>query len=354
MKLLFITSTLSSGGTERVISLLANELATRQHYVEIICLNRHDVFYPINEDVNVVFAEEETGTSSIGKKMIWLRKYVKENKPDAVLPFMTDVYSVTLVSLVGLSVPVISSERYDPRASDWLYKTIRWLFLRLTTHLVVQTNDIKSYYSKTLQKRTTVIGNPVDEKVFQALHEPIQKQKRIISVGRLAPQKNYPMLIAAFHAIKKDFPDYKLVIYGEGPLRGSLQSMIDKLELTDKILLKGRTDSVIGELRRSRLFCMSTNAEGMSNALIEAICVGLPVLTTNVSGAEQLVENGKTGFVTPVGDLDSFVRALKSLLSNDQLMQEMGERNKRKGNMFKLDIIVNQWEQVIKRVVYEK
>ena len=82
--------------------------------------------------------------------------------------------------------------------------------------------------------------------------------------------------------------------------------------------------------------------------------MGLPVLTTNVSGAEELAENGKTGFVTPVGDLDSFVRALKSLLSNDQLMQEMGERNKRKGNMFKLDIIVNQWEQVIKRVVYEK
>ena len=75
MKLLFVTSTLSSGGTERVISLLANELAKRQHYVEIICLNRHDVFYPINEDVNVVFAEEEAGTSSIGKKMIWLRKY---------------------------------------------------------------------------------------------------------------------------------------------------------------------------------------------------------------------------------------------------------------------------------------
>lgn len=354
MKLLFVTSTLSSGGTERVISLLANELSKRGHQVEIVCLNHHIVFYPIDEQVKVVFAEEEAKSTFIGKKMLWLRKYVKSTRPDAVLPFMTDVYSVTLVSLIGLKIPVISSERYDPRASDSLYKTIRWLFLRLTTHLVVQTEDIKSCYSKALQKRTTVIYNPVNEKVFEGPAIPLEKQNKIISVGRLAPQKNFPMLINAFAKVKEDFPDYQLIIYGEGPLRDELQPQIDRLNLSDSVLLAGRSNQVIEELRSAKLFCMSTNAEGMSNALIEAICVGLPVITTNVSGAEELVEDGKTGFVTPIGDEAQLVVALKKMLGNEALMKKMGEGNLQKREQFRLKTIANEWENLIKTVVYDK
>ena len=354
MKLLFVTSTLSSGGTERVISLLANELFHRGHQVEIVCLNRRIVFYPIDEQVKVVFVEEEAGTSFIGKKMLWLRKYVKTTRPDAVLPFMTDVYSVTLVSLMGSGVPVISSERYDPRASDFLFKTIRWLFLRLTTHLVVQTEDIKSCYSKALQKRTTVIYNPVNEKVFEDSLVRKEKQNKIVSVGRLAPQKNFPMLINAFAKIKKEFPDFQLVIFGEGSLREDLQSQIDSLNLSESVLLAGRSNQVIEELRSAKLFCMSTNAEGMSNALIEAVCVGLPVITTNVSGAEELVDDGKTGFITPIGDETQLVIALRKMLGDEDLMKEMGERNMQKRDLFNLKTIANEWENVIKSVVYEK
>ena len=354
MKLLFVTSTLSSGGTERVISLLANELSKRGHQVEIVCLNRHIVFYPIDEQVKVVFAEEETKSTFIGRKMLWLRKYVKSTRPDAVLPFMTDVYSVTLVSLIGLGIPVISSERYDPRASNFLYKTIRWLFLRLTTHLVVQTEDIKSCYSKALQKRTTVIYNPVNEKVFEDSLVLKERQNKIVSVGRLAPQKNFPMLIDAFAKIKEEFPDYQLTIFGEGPLREELQSQIDRLHLTESALLAGRSNQVIEELRSAKLFCMSTNAEGMSNALIEAMCVGLPVITTKVSGAEELVEDGKTGFVTPIGNEEQLVVALKKMLGNEDLMKEMGEKNLQKREIFKLKTIANEWENVIKSVIYEK
>ena len=354
MKLLFVTSTLNSGGTERVISLLANELSHRGHQVEIVCLNRHVVFYPIDEKVKVVFAEEAVGTSFIGKKMLWLRKYVKTTRPDAVLPFMTDVYSVTLVSLIGLGIPVISSERYDPRASNLLFKTIRWLFLRLTTHLVVQTEDIKSCYSKALQKRTTVIYNPVNEKVFEDSLVPKERQNKIVSVGRLAPQKNFPMLIDAFAKIKEEFPDYQLTIFGEGPLREELQSQIDRLHLTESALLAGRSNQVIEELRSAKLFCMSTNAEGMSNALIEAMCVGLPVITTKVSGAEELVDDGKTGFITPIGDEAQLVVALRKMLGNEALMKEMGERNLQKRDLFNLKTIANEWENVIKSVVYEE
>lgn len=117
MKLLFITSTLTSGGSERVMSILANELIKRGHNISIICINKHIVFYPINHLVNVLFVEEEIASKSIAKKMKWLRNFVKSERPDVVIPFMEAVYCVTLLTLVGIHVPIISSERIDPRKS---------------------------------------------------------------------------------------------------------------------------------------------------------------------------------------------------------------------------------------------
>ena len=99
---------------------------------------------------------------------------------------------------------------------------------------------------------------------------------------------------------------------------------------------------------------MSTNAEGMSNALIEAVCIGLPVITTNVSGAEELVDDGRTGFITPIVDEAQLVVALRKMLGNEVLMKEMGERNLQKRDLFMLKTITNEWESVIKSVVYEK
>lgn len=356
----FVTSTLNSGGSERVISLLANALQERGHEVEIININRHDVFYPINKDVKLTFVEEACGSTFIGKKMCWLRSYIKRNRPDVVIPFMTDVECVTLLSMIGLRIPVISSERYDPRASNILYKTIRWMFLRLTTHLVVQTEDIKSCYSKALQKRTTVIYNPVREDVnFTPAPSPKGEANqledgrlnRIISVGRLAPQKNFPMLIKAFSAIKDEFPDWHLLILGDGPERENLQLIVDSLQLTDRVLMPGRSEHVIDELRKSKLFCMSTNAEGMSNALIEAMCVGLPVISTDVCGAKELLCNPESGLIVPVGDTELLTEALRKVMSNNELMQQMAERNLAKAEWFKQDRVVDQWETLIRHVV---
>ncbi len=371
----FVTSTLNSGGSERVISLLANALQERGYSVEIININRHEVFYPINAEVKLTFVEVECGSTFIGKKMMWLRSYIKKNRPDVVIPFMTDVECVTLASLMGVRIPVISSERYDPRASNLQFKTIRWLFLRLTTHLVVQTEDIKSCYSKALQKRTSVIYNPVRNDISHStLHinsvdfchdsakcasttalaapkVPHSTLNQIVSVGRLAPQKNFPMLIKAFAAIKDEFPDWQLIILGEGPDRESLQLTVDSLQLTDRVLMPGRSEHVIDELRKSKLFCMSTNAEGMSNALIEAMCVGLPVVSTDVCGAKELLQNPESGLIVPVGDTESLTEALRKVMCNDEMMQQMAERNLAKAEWFKQDRIVDQWEKLICDVV---
>lgn len=355
--IVFVTSTLTSGGSERVMSILANELSKRGHNISIICLNKHIVFYPIDKGIKVIFVEEEIGGKSLFRKILWLRKYVIEVSPDVVIPFMEAVYCFTLLSLIGISVPVISSERIDPRKSPFIRNILRRIFLPLTTHLVVQTEAIKSFYPSFIRKKTSVIYNPVVEEVFRETDNEIliieneKKLNRIISVGKLDEQKNQQLLIRAFSKISPLFPDLQLVIYGEGPLRENLESLVRCLELEEKVLLPGRTEHVIAEMRKSKLFCFSSDYEGMSNALLEAICVGLPIITTNVSGASELVQDGVNGFIVNIRDEEQMVNAMKRLLSDENMMNQFSEVNIRKASQFSIDIIVGQWESLICEVV---
>lgn len=349
MKLTFVTSTLHAGGSERVMSLLANTFAQKGYEVEIICINKHLVFYPIDEKVKVWFAEDEVKSPSILKKVLWLRNHIKNDRPDVVIAFMLEVYCVTLASLLGIHIPVISSERVDPCCFGKAKGLLRWLLLRRTTHLVVQTERIKEFYSPKIQARTSIIKNPVTEKVFGL--QPVEKVDRLIAVGRLAYQKNYPMMFRAFAQVHKLYPQYQLVVYGDGPQKEEIREEITKLGMEGHIVLAGKSDHVIDEMNRSRLFVMSSDYEGMSNALLEAICVGLPVLSTDVSGAKELIDNGKNGVVVPVGDEAAFTSALEQLFSSPEKMEEMGKYSKAKAPEFKEEKIVDQWERLIKAIV---
>ncbi len=349
MKLTFVTSTLHAGGAERVISLLANSFCQKGYEVEIVCINKHLVFYPIDETVKVWFAEDEVKSLSILKKMMWLRKHINSEKPDVVIAFMLEVYCVTLASLIGVSVPVISSERIDPHFFGRAKGLLRWLLLRRTTHLVVQTVRIKDFYSAKLQSRTTIIPNPVTDKVFSLT--PTLKQKRIIAVGRLAYQKNYPMMFRAFAKVHHDFPDWQLVVYGNGPQKEEIRGVIERLGMEGHIILAGKSDHVVEEMNKSSLFVMSSDYEGMSNALLEAVCVGLPVISTDVSGAKDLITDGVNGYIVPVGNERALTLALSSMLSSPEKMDEMGRQSKALAPRFREEQIVGQWEELIKKVV---
>lgn len=344
-----MTSTLHAGGSERVMSLLANTFAQKGYEVEIVCINKHLVFYPIDEKVKVWFAEDEVKSLSILKKMMWLRKHINSEKPDVVIAFMLEVYCVTLASLIGVSVPVISSERIDPHFFGRAKGLLRWLLLRRTTHLVVQTVRIKDFYSAKLQSRTTIIPNPVTDKVFSL--KPTLKQKRIIAVGRLAYQKNYPMMFRAFAKVHHDFPDWQLVVYGNGPQKDEIRGVIERLGMEGHIILAGKSDHVVEEMNKSSLFVMSSDYEGMSNALLEAVCVGLPVISTDVSGARDLITEGVNGYIVPVGNERALTLALSSMLSSPEKMDEMGRQSKALAPRFREEQIVGQWEELIKKVV---
>lgn len=352
MNIVFVLASLGSGGAERVVSLLANKMVERGHQVEIICLKFNDVYYQTDSRVKVTLAMQQTQNRLT--EVFWLRKYLKKQNPDVVIPFTEGVYCFTILSLLGTGIPIIASERLDPVAMSKIRKMLKRLLLPYADWLVVQTQSIKEYFPKSIQKKTSIIYNPVNDSVFNLPSlqgRAGERLNRIISVGRLYPQKNQAMMIRAFAKVADEFPDWQLIIFGEGPLRESLELIVDSLELQDRVLLPGRTEYVIEELRKSKIFCMSSDYEGMSNSMIEAICVGLPIVTTDVSGVKELVENGKNGVVVPCGDVDKLGKTFSELMSNERLMEEYSRNNYSKKELFRIDTIVNQWEQLLNEII---
>jgi glycosyltransferase involved in cell wall biosynthesis len=365
MRIVFLLASLGSGGAERVVSLLANRMCEDGHDIQIVCLKYNDVYYTLHDKIKVVAASEHASNRIM--ELFWLRKYIQKEKPDVVIPFTEGVYCFTILALLGTGIPIIASERLDPAAMSLPRKILKRLLLPYADWLVVQTESIKAYFPKRIQKKTSVIYNPVNDEVFSLPRTSSltptpspkgegsikceEKLNRIISVARLYPQKNQKMMIEAFAKIADEFPDWQLVIFGEGPLRSSLELLVKSLKLDGRVLLPGRTEHVIEELRKSKIFCLSSDYEGMSNSMIEAICVGLPIITTKVSGTEELIANGENGFVVEVGDLEGLTVSIHSLIKNEALRISMGYVSLNESYMFSLNEIKELWYRLIIRIV---
>lgn len=352
MKIIFLVASLGSGGAERVVSLLSNKLVERGHNIEIVCLKYNDVYYKLSQGVNVVLAMRQTRNRLT--EIFWLRKYIKKEKPDVVIPFTEGVYCFTILALLGTGIPIIASERLDPASMSKTRKVLKRLLLPYVDWMVVQTQSIKEYFPKSIQIKTTVIFNPVNDDVFKpssAITKKGGKLNRLISVGRLYPQKNQQMMIRAFARVADQFPEWQLVIYGEGPLRAELEALVSSLCLQDRVSLPGRTENVIEELRKSQIFCLSSYYEGMSNAMIEAICVGLPIVTTKVSGTENLINEGENGYLIEINNEVSFAEKIAELMSSTILRKRMSVNNQQFVSLFKTDNIINEWIQLIIKVI---
>lgn len=352
MNIFFVLASLGSGGAERVVSLLANKMVAEGHQVEIICLKFNDVYYQTDSRVKVTLAMQQT--KSRLTEFFWLRNYIKKQNPDVVIPFTEGVYCFTILSLLGTHIPIIASERLDPAAMSPTRKLLKRLLLPYADWLVVQTQNIKEYFPQSIQKKTSIIYNPVNDSVFNLppLQERVgERLNRIISVGRLYPQKNQKMMIRAFAKIADDFPDWQLVIYGEGPLRAELESLVSSFKLQERVLLPGRTENVIEELRKSKIFCLSSDYEGMSNAMIEAICVGLPVISTKVSGTNELIKDKETGCLVDLDNEMMLSSAMSFLMGNETVRKEMSHRIIIKSNKFNQVSIVNEWIELINFVI---
>ena len=354
-KHLFFIGTLQNGGAERVVSILAGKMAEQGMNVEILTYYDMPVFYNIHSDVKVTCVEKETGTKSKGKNFLWVRKYFKENA-DVLISFLAPFNIFALVCNLGTGTPIIVADRNDPTKipSNTLVRKVRDFLYRFADGIVVQTKKNQSYFSKQVQKKSVVIYNPINlgEKSGSALQTA--KHKKIVSVGRLMQQKNQKMLLGAFKNVLEKYPDYQLVIYGEGPMREELEAYAKELGVEKSILLPGNVADVHDRIKGAEIFVLSSDYEGMPNALIEAMCLGLPVISTKVSGATDLIKDHENGLLTELDNQKELEAAMMELIENPILEEKLAKNATQLNDSLELSKIMNQWIHFIKKTTVEK
>lgn len=354
--IMFYINQIYEGGAERVIVYLANWFAQEGYDSILITSVFHEREYFVSEKVRRIILEpEEKNNGRIKKNIIRikkLRKYLKTFTPDILVSFMTEPIVRSFIASIGLQHKHIISVRIDPKGG--YEKGIGWVIGKMlfpfADGCVFQTEDAKSWFPHRLQEKSTIIINPVDECFFMRKRTPIRG--RIITCGRLMPIKNQAMLIEAFAEVHQKIPETSLEIYGEGLLRENLQSMIRELQMEDWVSLKGQCKNVDEVLTTAELFVLTSNEEGMPNALLEALAVGVPCISTDCpcGGPAMVIENGVNGILINVGDTKMLTEKMIALLEDKRKARSMGNEARRRAEVFSSKKIFREWEEYIKHI----
>lgn len=347
MKKLFISCcSLQSGGAERVLSILSSEFANNFDEVHYVMWYNQPVFYEIDSRVKIISIEKEVKTKSRFKQMRWFRTYVKEQNPDIILSFSAPFNMLTIASLLLLKVKIIAAERVDPRSFHWgkHLEILRNLLYRKTKGILAQTEYSKNYFTGTLLEKTSVIYNPVimsSDMVGAALKTP--KKNLIVSAARLEKQKRQDLLLEVFADFLKVHPNYELVIYGKGSQLDNLISLAEKLNISENVKFPGSVKKLWDRMLPAKIFILNSLFEGMSNSMIESLCLGIPTISTKVSGATDLIQNGQNGVLVDIDDKEAILTAMLQIVENHNYACQLGEKGMQIYNQLRVETISKQW-----------
>ena len=346
-KISFILGSMGRGGAERVISILSSEFAKKKWKTQICLLLFNRVDYELDKSTKIF---DFTGKKSSRLKRLpyWLRTirhYVKKEKPDVIVSFAARINVLVLLATLGLRVKVIVSERNDPKCDGrgFITRLMVRLLYPFANRIIFQTKRSLQYFPKNILKKGEVIPNPISVSCYASN----QKEKKIVTVGRLTKQKNQSLLIKAFANIQKDFPDYELYIYGEGEQKGSLKVLSESLNIVNKVHFEGNVPNVHEKIADAELFVLPSDYEGLSNALLEALMMGLPCISTNCAGADEFIENETSGFIVPVGNQEKLENAMRKLLLNTNMQKKFSENGKYLSKKYEKNVVVKKWMECL-------
>ena len=353
MRIMFSIATMSHGGAQRVISIIADQLITEGHNVEILTYYDEKPWYELNPQIKLSCDEKIIGKTGVLKHILFRRKYIKQEKPDAVLSFLAPFNMIMIVAMLGLKIPLIVADRNDPKRvpENKYVRMIRDFLYNFADRVVVQNNSNKSYFGKKVQSKCDVILNPIElnGKKGQAIAEI--KTNKIVSVGRIIKQKNPLLLADAFCRIAPDFPSYSLVFYGEGDMGNQILDFAKQRGMEGRVLCPGPVENVYDNICDSKLFVLSSDYEGMPNALLEAMCFGLPVVSTKVSGATDVIENMENGILVDCNSIDQLETAMRKMVADQTFAQKCAVEAQNLADELDKTEITRQWLNCIKRVM---
>lgn len=355
-KIAFVIPYLSGGGAERVTAVLASQISRMDAYeVHMVSYSRDlQRDYPISESVQWHCLDRKVSNGHmVFGKLRFFRGTIECIQPDCVVSLGgAGVIALLSLSMIGLNVPLILSERNDPRNDPkrWHLRLLRrWAYGRCDG-VVFQTHEALGYFPHKIRRKGTVICNPLIGELPER-YTGI-REKRIVSCCRLAPQKNLDLLIDAFCDLSGKFPDYVLHIYGEGQERCRLEKKIRSMEMETRIVLRGYSNDIYEEIRKASMFVSSSDYEGISNSMLEAIALGVPTVCTDcpAGGAREMIRHGINGLLVPTRDRAGLAQAMTAVLGDPLLAERIGCEGEKLRHAISPEVVALRWLDFVEQV----
>ena len=354
--IVFVINTVQTmSGASKVMLSVAKAALTMFSKVTVIgILNTKD------EDVGDKAIEFIPLEATNGIKGLWrircilkLRKIFKRKKPDIICSFVADACTMARLASFCLNVKVVSCERGDPYTTGKLWQFLMRFTYKHSDYAVFQLPSARDFFNEKVKAHSVVIPNPFIPKAIAIDREHLET-RTIVSAGRLFDkQKDFTSLIRAFAIVHKKYPDYRLIIYGEGSSRLYFEELISSLELNGFVSLPGFVKNVSEEIKDKSIFVLSSVFEGIPNTLLEAMSMGLPCIATNCSpgGAEFLTQNGEYGVLLDIGDVEGMAQSMIRFIENPTEAYELGMKAKESMCRFETELILSRWLQFFNQVL---
>ena len=359
-KIMFYISSLAKAGAQRVILNLTESLLAKGHAVTIVTTaiveNEYELPAGAKRIISDISEEEITSNrvTNLKNRFCKLRNIWKSEKPDVIISFIGKNNFMAILTAWGLKIPVVTSVRGDPK-EEYYSKMTQLLAKTLmgkSAGIVLQTPDAKEYFPKWMHKKAVILENPLNPDFVENYYDG-ERITEIVSVGRIDSNKNQKMIIDAFYKIAEEFTDMNLVLYGDGEDREKLVKYVADGPYRERILFPGAVSNVKERIRKSKLFVLSSNTEGMPNALMEALALGIPCVSTDCpcGGPRMLMEGKDNGILVPVGDVDKMAEAMKTILGDEELWIKYSKNAYKITEELKPDIVNDKWEQYLYSVM---
>ncbi len=389
---------MKGGGAEKVAALLLNEFNKNGYECELVLTNstREDfINRDLDSDIKVTFLYENIGKKNVFSKLFLalfrlfsslickfpeaigkkvpasfaylsfkaqyfdelkeLRNHIKKNPDAKIISFLQPSIPLTLLAAIGLPNRVVVSERGNPTRilkKRYGYNFIKKYYQRADA-VVFQTNDAMAAYPDNISAKGTVIFNPINDKLPEAYHG--EREKHVTTFCRISPEKNLILLAEAFSKFKASFSKYRLKIIGDAINSSEqltltkLKERISELGISESVDFIPFTKDVHPLVIRDAMYVNSSDYEGMSNAMLEAMAIGMPVICTDcpIGGAKAVIENNKNGILTEVGNAEEMCEAMKKIAGEKAFADKISRNASQIREKMSLENTARKWMELL-------
>lgn len=352
-----------AGGVERMSVSLMNEMVRRGHQVALTSLDppEAETFYPLDPAVDwtridIGDPSQRATPKQILARLGAMRGVIRRFRPDVIIGFQQGAFVAMAAAALGTGTPVIAAERNAPHRFDHLKdghgRDFQYQSFRLARFVTVQFDSYRDHYPDFIRSRIVTIPNPVEPVAASA--DPVGTpgaRKTLLCVARLSYQKNQTALVGAFGRLAAAFPEWDLVLVGDGEDRAAVEALAAAAAPPGRIRLTGAQTDVGRYYRDAQLFCLPARWEGFPNVLAEAMAHGLPAVGfADCAGVNNLIQPDRTGLLAaPMGDETALAEALGALMADPGRRAVMGAAARDAIAAYAPEAVFDHWEALFAR-----